>query len=143
MTRINLIPVNELTDQHLLAEHREIKRIPNVILSGRYNLDWQPSEFCLWTWHVKFFYDKLLFLRKRYLHLYEECLKRNFKVEWYWRSFLWLDMNLYNDYIPTQEAIELSRARIEEKIKAKPWYYKYYWKPYWIQKGKLLLITNI
>jgi hypothetical protein len=29
-------------------------------------------------------------------------------------------MNLYNDYIPTQEAIELSRARIEEKIKAKP-----------------------
>jgi hypothetical protein len=39
MTRINLIPVNELTDQHLLAEHREIKRIPNVILSGRYNLD--------------------------------------------------------------------------------------------------------
>jgi ABC-type proline/glycine betaine transport system substrate-binding protein len=28
----------------------------------------------------------------------------------------------------------LSRARIEEKIKAKPWFYKYYWKPYWITK---------
>jgi hypothetical protein len=34
--------------------------------------------------------------------------------------------DLYNDYIPTQEAIELSRARIEEKIKAKPSFYKHY-----------------
>jgi len=31
MTRINLIPVSELTDEHLLAEHRELKRIPNLI----------------------------------------------------------------------------------------------------------------
>lgn len=34
MTRVNLIPVESLTMQHLLAEHREIKRIPNVIKSG-------------------------------------------------------------------------------------------------------------
>jgi hypothetical protein len=33
MTRINLIPVEELTDQHLLAEHREIKRIPNAVIN--------------------------------------------------------------------------------------------------------------
>ena len=38
MTRINLINVEELTDQHLLAEHREIKRIPNVISKGKYSL---------------------------------------------------------------------------------------------------------
>jgi hypothetical protein len=32
MTRINTgIPPKELTDKHLLAEHREIKRIPNCI----------------------------------------------------------------------------------------------------------------
>ncbi|HGJ5874346.1 MAG TPA: pyrimidine dimer DNA glycosylase/endonuclease V [Arsenophonus apicola] len=29
MTRINVIPPNELCDQHLLAEHRELTRIPN------------------------------------------------------------------------------------------------------------------
>ena len=30
MTRINCgIPPEELSDKHLLAEHREIKRIPN------------------------------------------------------------------------------------------------------------------
>jgi hypothetical protein len=31
MTRVKLVPVKELYDQHLLAEHREIKRIPNLI----------------------------------------------------------------------------------------------------------------
>ena len=141
MTRINLIPVDELTDQHLLSEHREIKRIPNIILSGKYNLDWQPSEFCLGEWHVKFFYDKIHFLFSRYNDLFIECLKRWFNIENYSNSFKIIPYHLYNDYTPTQEAIELSRARIEEKIKAKPWFYKYYWKPYWIQKGKLLFIT--
>lgn len=30
MTRINLVPPEELCDQHLLAEHRELTRIPNA-----------------------------------------------------------------------------------------------------------------
>lgn len=38
MTRINIVPVEKLYDQHLLAEHREIKRIPNVIKQGKYSL---------------------------------------------------------------------------------------------------------
>ena len=38
MTRINSgVKVVELTDPHLLAEAREIKRVPNVIKSGRFN----------------------------------------------------------------------------------------------------------
>lgn len=36
MTRINVgYGVRNLTRQHLLAEHREIKRIPNMISSGK------------------------------------------------------------------------------------------------------------
>ena len=31
MTRINLIPPKELCDQHLLAEFRELTRIPNAV----------------------------------------------------------------------------------------------------------------
>ena len=43
MTRINVgIPPAELTDKHLLAEHREIKRIPNCIAKGKYNMDGIP-----------------------------------------------------------------------------------------------------
>lgn len=129
MTRINLIPVEELSDQHLLAEHREIKRIPNVILSGRYSLDWQPSQYVLWPWHCKFFYDKNEFLRFRYQELYLECIKRWFNVRWYYISF---NEVIYNHpelsrvrYKPTQEEIELSRARIKEKLAAKPLFYKW------------------
>ena len=46
MTRINVgIPPEELTDKHLLAEHREIKRIPNCIAKGKYNMDGIPKRF--------------------------------------------------------------------------------------------------
>lgn len=132
MTRINLVPVGELTDQHLLAEHREIKRIPNLILSGKFSLEWQPKEFTLWTGHVKFFYDKLFFLFERYSKLHLECIKRWFKVERYFSSFefqkfLW--KWLMKNYKPNEKDIEISRQRIQEKINIKPDFYKYYWKP--------------
>jgi deoxyribonuclease (pyrimidine dimer) len=74
MTRINCgIPVEELHPKHLMAEHREIKRIPNCIKKGKFNMKGQPQEFTLGTGHVKFFYDKLLYLRKRYIQLYNRC----------------------------------------------------------------------
>jgi hypothetical protein len=38
----------------------------------------------------------------------------------YTESFNFIDDELFNEYVPTKETIELSRARIEEKIKAKP-----------------------
>lgn len=131
MTRINLIPVAELTDQHLLAEHREIKRIPNLIKSWKYNLDNIPKKFCLWTGHVKFFYNKCLFLATRYIEIYKECLNRWFNIEYYWNIFRLVPDELFNDFEPKQEEIEISRKRINEKIQQKPLFYKYYWK--WIK----------
>lgn len=126
MTRVNLINPKELYDQHLLSEHREIKRIPNVIKSGKYIYSDIPKNYVLWKWHVKFFYDKLKFLHKRYNLLYKECLNRNFKVENYEESFLNLPPNLYNDFFPTEENIELNKKRLKEKYKAN--FYRYYWK---------------
>lgn len=49
MTRINLVPPAELCDQHLLAEHRELTRIPNAVLKGKFSLDGQPNEYKLGT----------------------------------------------------------------------------------------------
>lgn len=134
MTRINLIPVSELADQHLLAEHREIKRIPNVIKNWKANFDNIPEKFCLWKWHVKFFYNKVNFLMARYLDLYDECKKRWFDVEYYWTAFspvsFFLDEKYTTSYIPSHEDIFLSQTRINEKLNEKPLFYKYYWKPY-------------
>ena len=117
MTRINVgIKPKELVRQHLLAEHREIKRIPNVIKSGRYNLRGQPSEFTLGTGHVKFFYDKIGYLKKRYNSLYKECLKRGYNVTNYSESFEDIPSELMNDYKPTKRDRKILQERIHEKL---------------------------
>ncbi len=129
MTRINLIPVVELMDQHLIAEHRELKRIPSLIQKGKVNFLNIPTVFTLWTGHVKFFYNKLWFLRNRYIELYEECIKRWFKVENYIWNFSWIPENLFWEFIPNEIDLEISKQRIKEKLDAKPWFYKYYKNP--------------
>ncbi len=47
MTRINLVPPSELCDQHLLAEYRELTRIPNLVAKGKFSLENQPSDYKL------------------------------------------------------------------------------------------------
>lgn len=117
MTRINCgIPVQELTDKHLLAEHREIKRIPNCIKKGRYNLDGIPDKFTLGKGHVKFFYNKLRYLHERYLDLYCECVRRDFNVTDYREAFMDLPEKLYKGYIPTEDDRAIIRQRIKERL---------------------------
>lgn len=117
MTRINVgIKPSELIRQHLLAEHREIKRIPNVIKSGRYNMIGQPSKFKLGTGHVKFFYDKIGYLKRRYIELYEECVKRGYNVTDYTEAFGGIDKLLMNDYKETPQDREMLQVRINERL---------------------------
>ena len=103
MTRINVgIKPQELTDKHLLAEHREIKRIPNCIKKGRYNINSVPSFFKLGKGHVAFFYNKLQYLHNRYLAIYDECKSRGFNVTSFSDAFHDVPFTLYNDYTPTK-----------------------------------------
>lgn len=74
MTRINLVDPSELCDQHLLAEHRELTRIPNAVARGRFSLVGQPADYKLGEGHVRFFFDKLAFLQRCYAALHEECM---------------------------------------------------------------------
>ena len=116
MTRINVgIPPAELVNQHLLAEHREIKRIPNCVAKGKYNMDGMPERFKLGTGHVKFFYNKLLYLKKRYIKIYEECINRGFNVQNYINAWDNVPDKLMNDYQPT----EIDRDIIKERINLK------------------------
>lgn len=117
MTRINCgIPVESLHDKHLLAEARECKRIPNLIKKGKYSLKDQPKDFTLGKGHVKFFYDKLLYLKNRYEQLFKECQKRGFKVTYFGDSFLDLPPHLLNDYAPTRKDAEIVKQRIRERM---------------------------
>ena len=116
MTRINVgIPPAELVNQHLIAEHREIKRIPNCIAKGKYNMDGIPNKFKLGTGHVKFFYNKLLYLKNRYISLYNECIKRGFNVQNYIDAWDNVPQELMNDYKVEDNDIKIIKQRIHER----------------------------
>jgi hypothetical protein len=120
MTRINVgIHPSELPDKLLLAEHREIKRIPNVIKSGRYSLEGIPDQFTLGKGHVKFFYNKLWYLYSRYRYLYIECKERGFNVQDYSNCWSLLSepnfRHLGKGYTPTGRDRQLLIERITSK----------------------------
>ena len=116
MTRINAgISPQRLSSKHLLAEHREIKRIPNQITKGRYNLEGQPEKFCLGTGHVKFFYDKLGYLFARYQSIYHECKRRGFQVQDWSGAWNGVPPSLMNQWIPEEWVTQLVEERIRER----------------------------
>lgn len=126
MTRINVVPVETLCDQHLLAEHRELTRIPNSILSGKAKVDVLkiPKEYTLGTGHVRFFYDKLEFLYNRYNQIHNECINRGFNVTHIWPSEVHMGnlkfKYLFKNWAITEDAININKARIMERMPAKP-----------------------
>lgn len=128
MTRINVIPVEELVNKHLVAEIHEITRVYGLVRKAqdrkinKYNFKdkiKQPLAYTMGTGHVYFMYDKLGFITERYYALNQEALKRNFKVNPIDRHTLTdgIQSWWFGDYVPTQEAIEINRNRIEERLK--------------------------
>lgn len=119
MTRINsAIPVRNLTDEHLLAEHREIKRLPyflqkSVSCETIRNI---PKEFTLGKGHVTFFLDKQRFLYERYKEIYNECLRRGFNVTNYEENWNTIPEQYFNIYVPTNKEHCLIVGRISERI---------------------------
>lgn len=116
MTRINVaILPEELPNKLLLAEHREITRIPNTVKTGRAIIKDLPLKFTLGKGHVKFFYNKLLYLKKRYESLYSQCVKRGFNVTNKSSAFDDIPDRLLNDYTETEEDRHILVERIESK----------------------------
>lgn len=149
MTRINsAISVQLLTDEHLLAEHREIKRLPayfvKALSSGA--LGRIPKVFCLGTGHVTFFVNKQLFLLTRYKQIRQECINRGFDVADYTANWLELrdDMernNCWKAYKPTSEEHDLLAARISERIAKSPKDYFHYYGESITKQQALKLLT--
>lgn len=117
MTRINAsIRAIELSNSMLFAEYREIKRIPNTIKSGKAVIKDIPTTFKLSTNHVKFFYDKILYLKRRSDALYIECLKRGINAEDYSDCYNDIPPHLFNDWRETKESRELLKERINLRL---------------------------
>ena len=136
MTRINSdIDPKQLMDQHLMAEYREL---PMVIASLKRSLTTQsereilkkiPPRFTLNKGHVLFFYNKLTFLKDRYVRLVDELINRGYNLD-HTRT---LDFNnipatFFNNWTATPTDNAVLEQRIREKIAMKPTWYKYYGK---------------
>lgn len=117
MTRVNVgIPVNRLPRLVLLAEHREIKRIPNHLLKYGYSGN-APKHFCLGKGHVVFMVTKGEYTYNRYKQLYEECVRRGYNVTDYsgaWESYK-LYPRLWKNYRPRKADRQLILKRFKEK----------------------------
>lgn len=124
MTRVNFgIPVKCLTDEHLLAEHREIKRLPDSYLSALRSgsINRIPKKFCLGAGHVLFFVDKPAYTLRRYLQIYRECLRRGFNVQSYEANWGLYPVAMFSKTTrSTSESKKLLLERISERIKASP-----------------------
>ena len=131
MTRINVVPVEELADQHLIAEYREISRMPVFLkrsLASKKPLS-IPEEYVFGKGHVSFFYDKLAYIKERHDALKVEGFSRGFNLSSITMSLSDIHPRFCNNYDPTPSAISLNKERILSKLIMKPEWYKYRGEP--------------
>lgn len=130
MTRINTIDVQDLTDQHLMAEYRELPMVHASLRRSKASkkglrLDTIPPKYTLNKGHVTFFYDKGKWLYNRWTALIAELINRGYEVKPDERAVDWdvFDGVLYRDWQPSMNdhAVNLERVifRINEKF---DWY---------------------
>lgn len=127
MTRINVVDPSELHNKHLMGEIHEILRVHGLVRKAqdrkinKYNFQQKvnpPKEYTLGAGHVKFFYDKLGYVTERYHALCDEARNRGYNVTKISREDVLqgIDDFWVGSYTPTPEAIELNRARLQERL---------------------------
>ena len=124
MTRINVVPVEELTTKHLVAEYRENPRVFALSHKAYINkTKWynkQPSFYQLGHGHVYFFYNRLKYISTRQKQLVDEMIKRGYNpqftecLEQQWKDKF--PANYWNDYVPTEHALQINRERIKQRL---------------------------
>lgn len=119
MTRINLVHPEKLHKKHLLAEYREIMRLPELIIKyhQREKKTVIPEKYTMGKGHVTFFYNKGLFLKKRFASLCKQLKQSGVKISFQdTNSFDRIPIELMNDYHPDIEAIKINVQRLDERL---------------------------
>lgn len=125
MTRINCVPVEELTVRHLVAEYRELPRAFKLIRAAEARGEApddprNPRAYTLGTGHVRFFYDKVLWLLERQRLLVAEMRRRGYQPQFDASPEELLpdgcEVGRWNYWTPDEAALALSRSRIAERL---------------------------
>ena len=136
MTRINVVPVEELSDQWLIAEYRELPRV----IKQKIDISDAPEKYCLGKGHMKWARKHWRFIFDRLYYIKEEMKNRGFKpnfdVEGLFKYGKKIPVSLEDCwYFPTTIDFKLNQQRLIEKYKLKPDWYR--WtnrnKPKWLE----------
>lgn len=133
MTRVNVLPIASLEPKILSGEFHEITRVFGLVrksvIAGRdvSDIDIKP-EYLLGRGHVKFFYNKLEYVARRYLSLAFELRYRAIKSGNKSNCDLSLVLKVisearkdipeqwWGDYTPTPEAMEINQHRLDNPL---------------------------
>lgn len=120
MTRVNVVPVDELSDQWLIAEYRELPRC----LKNSINLENAPSAYTLGKGHMKWARKYGIYTCRRMQELIDEMKYRGFKTAYQDGLIGYLTFGMM-DYIPNKKDIAVNRERLIAKYNAKPTFYRW------------------
>ncbi|MBV6272285.1 pyrimidine dimer DNA glycosylase/endonuclease V [Alcaligenaceae bacterium CGII-47] len=121
MTRINCIPVQELSGPHLIAEYRELPRVFGLAKKAAERGSFSPPpNYTLGKGHLLFFYTRLGYLKARHAELITEMKQRGYKPAFQGiqrEDFPDIPDSFWRDWCPTTEAMRINRIRIQERSK--------------------------
>ena len=120
MTRINVVPVEELSDQWLIAEYRELPRC----LKQHISIESAPDNYVLGNGHMKWARKHGLFLNKRMNNIIHEMRYRGFSVNFNSGLKDYLESYML-DYYPCDSDISVNRKRLVSKYNEKPMFYRW------------------
>lgn len=128
--RINVIPPEYLTDNHLIAEYREIKMAPHYYRKSKNSnrgIDRSriSEHYVLNSGHAYFWYNKMGYVRKRFYAIIKEMRSRGFTTNYTDISYLGVARKDFGDYDVTVEDLKLNLERILDRINKQPHWYKY------------------
>lgn len=116
MTRVNCVPVSELTDRELGAEYRELPRVVGLvrraIRRGETVEALAHLRYTMGEGHVRFFYPRLGYLEARHRELVAECRRRGRVVRFATLGLDGIPLAWQGHWKPDAEALAVNWERL-------------------------------
>jgi deoxyribonuclease (pyrimidine dimer) len=120
----------QLSDEHLFAEQRELKMLPSLYKRiGDGSRHKSPDKFTLGKGHILFFIYKPNYTHNRYNLVFDECIRRGYNItneSWRWTDAYGDQFLGKPDYEETGVEKYILIDRITSKVMSSPKNYFHY-----------------